>query len=116
MKEASSAKYFYTMVPATDKDYMYVIDGSCDPSDEENFSPLGTLETKDNYGEPALLAMSTGKTQASKMEWQEGWGWLITVFAPIMDGRTAIGFVAADYDASALRSSIQWLMVRIAVV
>lgn len=116
MKEASSAKYFYTMVPANANEYMYVIDGSCDPSDEENFSPFGTLETKDNYGEPAILAMSTGKTQASKMEWQEGWGWLITVFAPIMDGRTAIGFVAADYDASALRSSIQWLMVRIVVV
>lgn len=116
MKEASSAKYFYTMVPANDKEYMYVLDGSCDPSDEENFSPLGTLETKDNYGEPALLAMQTGKTQASRMEWQDGWGWLITVFAPIMDGGQAIGFVAADYDATALRSSIKWLIINIVLV
>ena len=76
MKETTSAKYFYTMIPANDNEYMYVVDGSCDPSDEENFSPLGTLETKDNYGEPALLAMSTGTIQASKMEKQEGWGWL----------------------------------------
>lgn len=116
MKEASSAKYFYTMVPATDKDYMYVIDGSCDPSDQENFSAMGTLETKDNYGEPAILAMETGRIHASKMEWQDGWGWLITVFAPIMDGGKAIGFVAADYDATALRSSIKWLIINIALV
>ena len=116
MKQASSAKYFYTMVPANDKEYMYAIDGSCDPSDEENFSPLGTLETKDNYGEPALLAMEQCKTQASKMTKQEGWGWLITVFAPIMDGGRAIGFVAADYDATALRASIRWLIVNITAV
>lgn len=116
MKEASSAKYFYTMVPANNKEYMYVVDGSCEPDDEENFSPLGTLETRDNYGEPALLAMSTGKIQASKMKKQEGWGWLITVFAPIMDGSQAIGFIAADYDASVLRSQIKWLVVWMAVI
>lgn len=116
MKEASSAKYFYTMIPASDKEYMYVVDGSCDPSDEENFSPFGTLETKDNYGEPALLAMSTGKTHASKMEWQDGWGWLITVFSPIEENGKAIGFVAADYDATGLRSSIKWLIINIALV
>lgn len=116
MKEASSAKYFYTMIPANAKEYMYVLDGSCDPSDEENFSPLGTLETKDNYGEPALRAMETGTTQASRMEWQEGWGWLITVFAPIEENGSNIGFVAADYDATALRSSIKWLIINIVCV
>lgn len=116
MKETSSAKYFYTMVPANDKEYMYVVDGSCDPDDEENFSPIGTLETKDNYGEPALLAMSTGTVQASKMEKQEGWGWLITVFAPITDGSQTIGFIAADYDATPLRSQIKWLVIHISVI
>ena len=116
MKEASSAKYFYSMIPANDKEYMYVIDGSCDPSDTDNFSALGTLETKDNYGEPALLAMSTGKTQASKMEWQDGWGWLITVFCPIIDNGKAIGFVAADYDATQLRASIKWLIINVLIV
>ena len=116
MKETTSAKYFYTMIPANDNEYMYVVDGSCDPSDEENFSPLGTLETKDNYGEPALLAMSTGTIQASKMEKQEGWGWLITVFAPIVENGRSIGFVAADYDASGLRASIARLVIFIAVI
>ena len=116
MKEASSAKYFYTMVPANDKEYMYVVDGSCDPSDEENFSALGTLETKDNYGRPALLAMETLTCQASKMAKQEGWGWLITVFAPIEENGRAIGFIAADYDASVLRSSIKRLIVYIVVI
>lgn len=116
MKEASSAKYFYTMIPANDKEYMYVIDGSCDPSNEEDFSPIGTLETKDNYGEPALLAMSSGKTQASSMKKQEGWGWLITVFSPIMENGKAIGFVAADYDVTALRASIRKLIIFITVV
>ncbi|MBO7123957.1 MAG: methyl-accepting chemotaxis protein [Treponema sp.] len=116
MKEASSAKYFYTMIPANSKEYMYVVDGSCDPSDEENFSTLGTLETRDNYGEPALRAMETLTCQASKMTKQEGWGWLITVFAPIVDNGRAIGFIAADYDASGLRSSIKWLIIYIALI
>lgn len=116
MKEPSSAKYFYTMIPANSQEYMYVIDGSCDPSDEDEFSPLGTLETKDNYGEPAVLAMQTGEMQASEMELQEGWGWLITVFAPIMNGRQAVGFIAADYDATALRASIKSMIVKSVVI
>ena len=116
MKEASSAKYFYTMVPANNKEYMYVVDGSCDPSDEENFSPLGTLETRENYGAPALRAMETQTCQASRMTKQEGWGWLITVFAPIVENGQSIGFVAADYDATGLRSSIMWLVLYIAAI
>ena len=116
MKQASAAKYFYTMIPANSNEYMYVVDGSCDPSDEENFSPVGTLETKDNYGEPALRAMETRTCQAGKMAKQEGWGWLITVFAPIVEDGRSIGFVAADYDATALRSSIKWLIVYIAAI
>ncbi|MBR5965796.1 MAG: methyl-accepting chemotaxis protein [Treponema sp.] len=116
MKESSSAKYFYTMVPANSKEYMYVVDGSCDPSDEENFSPLGTLETKDNYGEPALRAMETQSCQASRMTKQEGWGWLITVFAPIVEDGRSIGFIAADYDATALRASIRWLIIYISAI
>ena len=116
MKETSAAKYFYTMVPANSNEYMYVIDASCDPSDEENFSPIGTLETKDNYGEPAVLAMETGTVQASKIEKQEGWGYLITVFAPIVESGRSIGFIAADYDATELRSSIKWLVIRIALI
>lgn len=116
MKESSAAKYFYTMVPANDKEYMYVVDGSCDPRDKENFSALGTLETRDNYGEPALLAMETLTCQASKMTKQEGWGWLITVFAPIAQKGRAVGFVAADYDASSLRASIKRMIVYISLI
>ena len=116
MKESSAAKYFYTMVPANDKEYMYVVDGSCDPRDKENFSALGTLETRDNYGEPALLAMETLTCQASKMTKQEGWGWLITVFAPIAQKGRAVGFVAADYDASSLRASITRMIVYISLI
>ena len=116
MKSASSAKYFYTMIPASDTEYMYVVDGSCEPDDTENFSPLGTLETKDNYGEPALKAMETQTCQAGEMAKQEGWGWLITVFAPIVENGRSIGFVAADYDATALRASIRRLIVYISLV
>ncbi len=116
MKEASSAKYFYTMVPANKDEYMYVIDGSCDPDDEENFSPIGTLETKDNYGEPAERAMATGKTQAGDISEQEGWGWLITVFSPIVENGRSIGFVAADYDATEMRTAIKMMTIQIVVI
>ena len=37
-------EYLYTMSPVSGSTYRYIIDGSCDPSDKERFSPMGTEE------------------------------------------------------------------------
>ncbi len=116
LRATSSARYYYTMVPSGPDEYMYVVDASCEPSDTENFSPLGTKETADNYGKPAIKCMESGTIQISKMENQDGWGWLITVFAPIKINGRGIGFVAADYDAAILRASIVAIIIKGIVV
>ncbi|MBQ2081615.1 MAG: hypothetical protein II461_07625 [Treponema sp.] len=43
--EAVGCQYLYTMIPVSGTTFKYVIDGSCDPSDTENFSPLEPRRT-----------------------------------------------------------------------
>ena len=108
LKESSGCLYLYTMVPASKTAYRYIIDGSCDPSDTENFSVFGTTEDISSYGGAPQKCMDTKKVQASGLEKQEGWGWMISVYYPILDSRgTAVGFIGADFDASPILATIQ---------
>lgn len=100
LKNSSGCRFLYTMAPCNGKIFKYVIDGSCDPSDEENFSPLGTEEDISSYDAAPFDAMKSGKIVIGKLEKQDVWGWTVTVYAPIInDSKKAIGFVACDYDA-----------------
>ena len=40
IKNDSTCKFLYTMVPSGGNYFTYVVDGSTRPSDEENFSPI----------------------------------------------------------------------------
>ncbi|MBQ9539054.1 MAG: methyl-accepting chemotaxis protein, partial [Treponema sp.] len=92
--------YLYTMIPLVDgQSARYIIDGSCDPSDTENFSPLGTDEDITSYGDAPWTAMSTGNMTCSGLEKQEDWGWIVSSYRPIMtsSGKT-VGFIGVDFD------------------
>ncbi len=99
IKEASGCSYLFTMVPVRGSTYSYVIDGSCDPSDTENFSPMGTDEDISKWGEAPVNAYKKGITGSSGLEKQEEWGYQISAYAPIHNSRGVIvGIVGCDFD------------------
>ena len=99
IRQQSNCRFLYTMAAKSGKNFYYIIDGSCDPSDEENFSPLGTVEDISSYGEAPFVAMERGTYSISKLERQEQWGWTISIYAPIRSNGQAVGFVGCDFDA-----------------
>lgn len=108
LKETSDCQYLYTMAPGKGAEYIYIIDGSCDPSDTENFSPFGTAEDISSYGKAVQRCMDNKSFQTSGLKKQSGWGWKISAFYPILDsGKNAVGFVGADFDAYPLLQIIK---------
>lgn len=98
IKNDSTCKFLYTMVPAGGNNFTYVVDGSSRPSDTDNFSPIGTTEDLTSYGKYPHMVMEENDIVVSGIVNQSGWGWAITIYAPISDGGKVIGFVACDFD------------------
>ena len=107
LKKQYNCLYLYSMFRTPDNRFLYIIDGSSTPDDEENFSPLGSEEDVSTYGPEFQAVFDSGAVYESGLEYQEGWGWLITVATPIKDrSGSIVGIVACDYDGSALKAQI----------
>lgn len=107
MKQETDCQYLYTMIRTDDGRFLYVIDGSTTPDDEENFSPIGAEEDVGTYGPGFLKTFSDGTAYSSGLEFQEGWGWLITITSAIKDSSgNIVGIVAGDFNGTALRAEI----------
>lgn len=105
-KNKSNAYMLYTMKPGTGNIYTYIIDGSTEPG-EEGFSPLGTEEDISSWGPELVTVAETGFPQYSKLEYQDLWGWTISVFAPIKNTHGQIvGLVGCDFAAADLKARI----------
>jgi methyl-accepting chemotaxis protein len=102
-----SAKYLYSMAPVEGTVYMYVIDGSTTPDDEENFSHLGDEEDTSKYDPAFFKCWETGKTEYSDLTYQEGWGWMVSVYSPIKNSAgTMVGIAGCDFDGKKLRDTL----------
>ena len=117
IKKIVGCEYLYTMVPLKGTEYMYIIDGSCDPSDTENFSKLAEKEDIASYGDAPFEAMRTGKAVSSGITYQEEWGWQVSTYAPIItsSGRT-VGFVGCDFSTQEIIGTIRRQILLIAAV
>ena len=108
IKNYSSCKFLYTMAPATGDIYRYIIDGSVEPEDDENFSPLGAEEDTSDYDIAFARCWAEKTPQFSKIDNQEGWGRLVSIYTPIFNSKgTMIGIVGCDYDAEPLYSEFR---------
>ena len=106
--QSVGCQYLFTMARVSGTNFNYIIDGSCDPSDEENFSPMGTEEDIASWGEAPFKTMQTGETANSGMVYQEGWGWKASTYKAIKNSRGQIvGFVGCDFDISPIISMIK---------
>jgi methyl-accepting chemotaxis protein len=116
-KETIQCAFLYTMIRTKDNRFLYVIDGSCPPTDTENFSPIGTEEDVSGYGPEFLRAFDTGEITFSGLEYQSGWGWLLSIYVPIKDASGAvIGIVGCDFKGQTLHESIVGFIWRQAMV
>lgn len=106
IKKEQTCKYLYTMVQQEGQIFKYVVDGSALKTNEEDFSPYGTLEDVTSHGRYPFECLEKQEVITSNLHEEEGWGWLITVYCPIILNGESIGFVACDYDVSQLIETI----------
>jgi methyl-accepting chemotaxis protein len=110
LKEETVAEYLYTMAPTSpgSRVYRYIIDGSAPPEDGENFSALGDEEDTSSYDPGFERTWKTKLPQQSGMTNQEGWGWMVSTYAPILNSRgEMVGIAGCDFEAESLIATIQ---------
>ncbi|MCR5217408.1 methyl-accepting chemotaxis protein [Treponema sp.] len=102
IKEASGCDYLYTMA-RRGSSYFYVIDGSCDPSDTDNYSDPGSSEDISSWGAAPVDAYDKGGLFTSDIENQDGWGWTISSYYPIRNSMgSVVGILGCDFGVSNL--------------
>ena len=117
VKEASGCDYLYTMAPVRGTLYQYIIDGSCDPSDEENFSALGDEEDIEHYGKAPFEAMETGGVASSGITDLDEWGQQVSTYQAIVtsSGKTA-GFIGCDFSLTESMEAITKQTTQVIIV
>ena len=117
IKNTANCHYLYTMAPVGGTIFKYIIDGSCDPSDTENFSDLGTHEDITDYGDGPLKAMSDGGTYSSGLEKQEQWGYTISTYRGIKNSKgKVVGFIGIDFNVETILQMLKRRIISIAIV
>lgn len=113
-KKSVGCRFLYTMAKMPDGTFQYIIDGSCDPSDEDNFSPLGTEEDIESWGQPPLIAYKTGEMTHSDIENQDDWGKMISTYAGIKNSSgKVVGLIGCDVAVDTLFEYVNARVARI---
>ncbi|MDR2480340.1 MAG: methyl-accepting chemotaxis protein [Treponema sp.] len=108
LKEFTSCLYLYTMAPVSGNRWRYIIDGSAPPEDTENFSELGTEEDTGSFDHAFQRVLQSGRTEASNLENQDEWGWMVSIYVPIKNSAgTIVGVVGCDYAANYVYEAIK---------
>ena len=117
IKETINCQYLYTMAPVGGTIFKYIIDGSCDPSDTENFSELGTHEDIADYGDGPILAMEDGDFHSSGLEKQDSWGYTISTYKGIKNSQgKVVGFIGVDFNVETILQMLKRRIISIAIV
>ena len=117
LKQTTSCSFVYTMTKTSDGRFVYVIDGSCDPSDEDNFSPLGAEEDLTSWGKAPLKSFETGELACSNFENQEEWGWQVSLYKGIKNSKGQIvGIVACDFSAGQIVKYIKARAISVIII
>lgn len=107
--------YLYSMTEASNTEYEYIVDGS-DTIGGDNFSAIGDLDLKENYGQEPLDVLIDGKSRYSEMYDSGDWGNLVSAFAPILNSKEEIvGIVGADVSAEAITQITQEFVLKLLI-
>jgi methyl-accepting chemotaxis protein len=107
IKELSGCVYLYTMAQVSGNNWRYIIDGSCEPEDEEKFSKIGTEEDTKDYDDAFARVLISGNTESGNLVDQGEWGWLVSIYAPIKNSAGKIvGITGCDFNGEQLHNTI----------
>ena len=107
IKQSVGCKYLYTMTKVDGTIFKYVIDGSCELTDIQNFSPIGTTEDLSLWGGDVFKTTDDGRVVSTGFEKHDIWGWTISAYAPIKNSAGEIvGFAGCDFDVNSLIKSV----------
>lgn len=118
IKNTVGCRFLYTMIPLVEgQTARYIIDGSCEPSDTENFSPLGTDEDITSYGSAPWDALASGGMTSSGLENQEDWGWIVSSYKAIKTSSgKSVGFIGVDFDMEGFVATMRLQIIIIAIL
>ncbi|MDR2939868.1 MAG: methyl-accepting chemotaxis protein [Clostridiales bacterium] len=107
LREEMNIKLLYTMSEVEDG-YKYVLDSMTPEEFPELASVLGGIDSLEEYGPEPIEALRSKQIIISDIyDGGEGYGYLISAFAPIIDGSgEAIGIVGADISVSDVVNSM----------
>jgi methyl-accepting chemotaxis protein len=107
LKKDLDCLYLYTMAQSNGDIWQFVIDGSVEPDDVENFSNIGDEEDTNVYDDAFRRMLVSGKTESGNLVYQEEWGWIISIYTPIKNSAGEIvGTAACDFDGEYLHDII----------
>jgi len=107
LKYFSNCVYLFTMAQVNGDIWQYVIDGSVEPEDTENFSNIGDEEDTGAYDDAFRRAQISGKTESGNLADQGEWGWLVSIYSPIKNSaEKTVGLAACDFDGGKLHDTI----------
>jgi methyl-accepting chemotaxis protein len=107
IKELSGCVYLYTMAQVNGDTWQYIIDGSGEPDDPDNFSAMGDEEDTGSYDDAFRRVLISGTTESGNLVNQEGWGWLVSIYAPIKNSAGKIvGITGCDFNGGHLHDTI----------
>jgi methyl-accepting chemotaxis protein len=113
LKNNTSARYLYSMAPMSGDIYRFIIDGSGAPEDTESFSPLGSEEDTSDYDPAFRKTWEAKQPRQSGLMDQGEWGWLISVYTPILNSRgDMVGIIGVDYEAGELIAALRSYTVK----
>jgi len=97
VKQYVSCAYLYTMSKIGD-DYVYIIDGSAEQDDEDEFSALGDVEDISTWGHQVQDCFRDGKTVSTGIEEQDQWGYTVSAYTGIKNSKgEVVGIIGCDY-------------------
>jgi two-component system chemotaxis sensor kinase CheA len=107
LRKFSNCKYLYTMAPLDGSIWQYVIDGSAEPDDIENFSNIGDEEDTSDYDDAFRRVWTSGRPEGGDLVYQGEWGWLVSSYIPIKNSAgNTVGIIGCDYDGENLHNTI----------
>ncbi|MBR4629507.1 MAG: methyl-accepting chemotaxis protein [Treponema sp.] len=118
IKNTVGCEYLYTMIPFSGTIYMYVIDGSCDPSDEDNFSMLGDQDDIKTLGDAPMRVMS-GEAEISNsgLVKQDEWGQQISTYHSIKNSQgKVVGFIGCDFNTESMMNIMYGRITMISII
>lgn len=110
VKKDVNAKYLYSAkcVENGEKDeIMYVVDSY--NSDANEFSELGDKDKDENWSR-----LMEGKEFATKLRYQNSWGWMISAYIPISDENGRVyGYLGIDFAAESVKKDINGVILKL---